>query len=69
MYRLKLIFLVAAKSKAVSAIWTFPSILFSAIMIAWGAESAQFLVSQGLILAIISWLQTAPEFVVEGIIA
>ncbi|OGC85505.1 MAG: hypothetical protein A2V73_06435 [candidate division Zixibacteria bacterium RBG_19FT_COMBO_42_43] len=69
MYRLKLIFLVAIKSKALSAIWTFPSILFSAIMIAWGAESAQFLVSQGLILAIISWLQTAPEFVVEGIIA
>ena len=69
MYRLKLFFLVAAKSKALSAIWTFPSIMFSAIMIAWGAESAQFLVSQGLILAIISWLQTAPEFVVEGIIA
>lgn len=69
MYRLKLIFLTAAKAKALSAIWTFPSILFSAIMIAWGAESAQFLVSQGLILAIISWLQTAPEFVVEGIIA
>src|SRR3990172_9819294 len=69
MYRLKLIFLVAIKSKALSAIWTFPSILFSAIMIAWGAESAQFLVSQGLILAIISWLQTSPEFVVEGIIA
>src|SRR3990172_9723482 len=69
MYRLKLIFLVAIKSKALSAIWTFPSIMFSAIMIAWGAESAQFLVSQGLILAIISWLQTSPEFVVEGLIA
>lgn len=69
MYRLKLIFLVATKSKALSALWTFPSIMFSAIMIAWGAESAQFLVSQGLILAIISWLQTSPEFVVEGIIA
>jgi len=69
MYRLKLIFLVATKAKALSALWTFPSILFSALMIAWGAESAQFLVSQGLILAIISWLQTSPEFVVEGIIA
>ncbi len=69
MLRLKLVFLTLAKSKAISALWTFPSILFSAILIAWGAESAQFLVSQGLILAIISWLQTAPEFVVEGLIA
>jgi len=69
MFRLKLIYLAAAKSKALSALWTFPSILFSALMIAWGAESAQFLVSQGLILAIISWLQTSPEFVVEGVIA
>src|SRR4030065_798532 len=69
MLRLKFLLLTVTKSKAISALWTFPSILFSAILIAWGAESAQFLVSQGLILAIISWLQTAPEFVVEGIIA
>lgn len=69
MLRLKFLLLTVAKSKALSAVWTFPSILFSAILIAWGAESAQFLVSQGLILAIISWLQTAPEFVVEGLIA
>ncbi len=69
MLRLKFLLLTVTKSKAVSALWTFPSILFSAILIAWGAESAQFLVSQGLILAIISWLQTAPEFVVEGLIA
>jgi cation:H+ antiporter len=61
--------LVAAKSKALSALWTFPSILIAALAIAWGAESAQFLISQGFVLAIISWLQTSPEFVVEGIIA
>src|SRR5574341_295506 len=61
--------LVASKSKAAAAFWTFPSILIAALAIAWGAESAQFLISQGFVLAIISWLQTSPEFVVEGLIA
>src|SRR5688500_19989995 len=52
-----------------SALWTFPSILFSAFLIAWGAEAAQFLISQGLALAILAWLQTLPEFAVEAVIA
>ncbi len=52
-----------------SAIWTFPSILLSAFVIAWGAEAAQFLISQGLALAILAWLQTLPEFAVEAVIA
>jgi cation:H+ antiporter len=52
-----------------SALWTFPSILFSAFVIAWGAEAAQFLMSQGLALAILAWLQTMPEFAVEAVIA
>src|SRR5213596_783465 len=52
-----------------SALWTFPSILLSAFIIAWGAEAAQFLMSQGLALAILAWLQTLPEFAVEGVIA
>jgi cation:H+ antiporter len=52
-----------------SALWTFPSILLSAFVIAWGAEAAQFLMSQGLALAILAWLQTLPEFAVEGVIA
>src|SRR5262249_6230003 len=56
-------------SAAGSAIWTFPSVLFSAIIIAWGAEAAQFLISQGLALAILAWLQTLPEFAVEAVIA
>lgn len=38
-------------------------------MIAWGAEAAQFLMSQGLALAILAWLQTLPEFAVEAVIA
>lgn len=52
-----------------SALWTFPSILLSAFIIAWGAEAAQFLISQGLALAILAWLQTLPEFAVEAVIA
>jgi cation:H+ antiporter len=52
-----------------SAAWTFPSVLGSAMLIAWGAEAAQFLISQGLALAILAWLQTLPEFAVEAVIA
>src|SRR5438477_1377366 len=52
-----------------SAAWTFPSVLGSALVIAWAAEAAQFLISQGLALAILAWLQTLPEFAVEAVIA
>ena len=54
---------------AASAAWTFPSVLGSAILISWAAEAAQFLISQGLALAILAWLQTLPEFAVEAAIA
>jgi cation:H+ antiporter len=60
---------VSIKAKALSAIWTFPSIIFSALVIGWAAEAAQFLLSQGLALAILAWLQTLPEFAVEAVIA
>jgi cation:H+ antiporter len=60
---------VAAKAVPLSALWTFPSILVSAFVIGWAAEAAQFLVSQGLALAILAWLQTLPEFSVEAVIA
>src|SRR3989441_8409364 len=43
--------------------------LLSAFLVAWGAEAAQFLISQGLALAILAWLQTIPEFAVEAVIA
>src|ERR1700704_2715116 len=59
----------AASDAAWSALWTFPSILLSAFIIAWAAEAAQFLMSQGLALAILAWLQTLPEFAVEAVIA
>ncbi|HSB12457.1 MAG TPA: hypothetical protein VLM38_23415 [Blastocatellia bacterium] len=52
-----------------SALWTFPSVLGSAVLIAWAAEAAQFLISQGLALAMLAWLQTLPEFAVEAVIA
>jgi cation:H+ antiporter len=54
---------------ALAAVWTFPAVLFSAFVIAWGAEVAQFFMSQGLALAILAWLQTLPEFAVEADIA
>jgi len=64
-----LAFLSTAGGSALSALWTFPGILTSAFLVAWGAEAAQFLISQGLALAILAWLQTLPEFAVEAVIA
>src|SRR3954470_4120382 len=57
------------KSSSLSALWTFPAVMLSAFVIAWGAEAAQFLISQGLALAILAWMQTLPEFAVEAVIA
>jgi cation:H+ antiporter len=50
-------------------VWPFPTVVASAFMIAWGAECAQFLVSRGMALAILAWLQALPEFAVEAVIA
>jgi cation:H+ antiporter len=58
-----------AGGTALAALRTFPSMLLSAFLVAWGAEAAQFLISQGLALAILAWLQTLPEFAVEAVIA
>ena len=52
-----------------TALWAAPAILFSAMMIAWAAESAQYYVAQGFALAILAWLQTLPEFAVEAVLA
>lgn len=43
--------------------------ILSALVIAWGAESAQFLVSQAFALTMLALIQTLPEFAVEGVIA
>jgi cation:H+ antiporter len=58
-----------AAGGAWTALWTFPSMVLSAFLVAWGAEAAQFLISQGLALAVLAWLQTLPEAAVEGVIA
>src|SRR3982751_1705063 len=52
-----------------AALWTAPAILLSAMLIAWGAESAQYFIAQGFALAILAWLQTLPEFAVEAVLA
>ena len=52
-----------------SALWTFPAMIASAFLVAWGAEAAEFLISQGLALAILALVQTLPEFAVEAVIA
>ncbi|MBK6426835.1 MAG: hypothetical protein IPF82_11760 [Blastocatellia bacterium] len=59
----------AAAGSAWSAIWTFPAVLGLAVPIAWGAEAAQFLISQGLALAILAWLQTLSEPAVEAVMS
>ena len=61
--------MVQTTASPLSAFWTFPCVLFSALLIAWAAEAAQFLISQGMALAILAWVQTLPEFAVEAVIA
>ena len=41
----------------------------SAFLVAWAAEAAEFLMSQGLALAVLALIQTMPEFAVEAVIA
>lgn len=52
-----------------SILWTGPAILLASMMIAWGAESAQFFMAQGFALVILAWMQTLPEFAVEAVLA
>lgn len=50
-------------------LWSGPGVLVASVLIAWGAEAAQFFVAQGIALAMLAWLQTLPEFAVEAVIA
>lgn len=59
---LKSISAAGTKAKAFSAIWTFPFIIFPALVIGWAAEATQFLLSYGLASAILAWVQTFPEW-------
>ena len=47
----------------------FGAVVAAALLISWGAEAAQFSVSQGLAVAFIALLQVVPEFMVEAVIA
>ncbi len=58
-----------APGSAWTALWTFPAMIGAAFVVAWGAEAAEFLISQGLALAILALIQTMPEFAVEAVIA
>jgi cation:H+ antiporter len=58
-----------ASGSPLTALWTFPAMIGSAFLVAWGAEAAEFLMSQGLALAVLALIQTAPEFAVEAVIA
>ncbi|MFH1256783.1 MAG: hypothetical protein V1494_05840 [Candidatus Diapherotrites archaeon] len=44
-------------------------IIFGALLIAWAAESSEIIISEGLALAIVAWLQVFPEFMIEATIA
>jgi cation:H+ antiporter len=59
----------AAAGSPWSAVWTFPSMILAAFVVAWGAEAAEFLIAQGLALAVLALVQTMPEFAVEAVIA
>ncbi len=56
-------------SPAVAAALCFAAVIAAALLISWGAEAAQFFVSQGLAVAFIALLQVLPEFMVEAVIA
>lgn len=59
----------ASAGSPLGALWTFPAMIGSAFLVAWGAEAAEFLMSQGLALAVLALVQTMPEFAVEAVIA
>ncbi|MEW6056376.1 MAG: hypothetical protein AB1540_07155 [Bdellovibrionota bacterium] len=50
-------------------LWTFPLLMFAAIVIGWAAEVTAVHLSAGIALAVLAWLQTSPEFAVEATIA
>lgn len=51
------------------AVASFAAVISAAMLISWGAEAAQFFISQGFAVALIALLQVMPEFMVEAVIA
>ncbi len=52
-----------------AAVLCFSAVIAASLLISWGAEAAQFMVSQGLAVALIALLQVVPELMVEAVIA
>jgi cation:H+ antiporter len=52
-----------------AALCCFSAVIFASLAISWGAEAAQFYVSQGFAVAGVALLQVMPEFMVEAVIA
>ena len=50
-----------AATSPLSILWTAPTVLLASLMIAWGAESAQFFMAQGIALAILARTRAAAE--------
>src|SRR4051812_12913019 len=48
---------------------SFVAVITASLLLSWSAEAAEFLISQGLIVAIIALLQVLPEFMIEAVFA
>lgn len=60
---------MGALSPTTQAAFSFAAVLAGALLLSWGAEAAEFMVSQGFAVAVVALLQVMPEFMVEGVIA
>jgi cation:H+ antiporter len=61
--------LASMSMRPIDAAWTIPVIILAALFLSWAAESAQYRISQGLILAILALIQTLPEYSIEAVIS
>ncbi len=59
----------ASSPLAAASLWPVSAVAFSALLISWAAEVAEFFISRGLALAVLAFLQVSPEFAVEAAIA
>jgi len=64
-----LVLATGAGSHPSALIWTGLLVVLSALIIAWAAEAAQFLIAQGVALALLALIQTLPEYSVEAHLA
>lgn len=58
-----------SRDVTIVSVLSFTSIVAASLLLSWSAETAQFMISQGLAIAIIAILQILPEFFVEAVIA